>query len=551
MGLEESVDDGDELLVRRAPRWPLAFGALLLAGTAVLVGVAVTRDDDGADDPLRPSMARRVALPATGVFARGGVPDGADPALATALGERLPDFAIALDRWSRAVHAADQREVVAAAAAIDEAQTALLTPELVTALGEPAADKLAELLGRARDAAVVSDADADARATRYLTAIGAFNDALALAGHPFYLDGDVMEEGGGDRGRRIVIVYAFALAHVSLYRAGDRPVRALQLRRLDRLNWRHTLLGFTSPHHRDAIVLLDQVDQLLVSYVLPALAPNAEVELFDDASADPEAAWQRDVRARAGELIRTEYAGTRIDGPVAARLGVLLGQRRALFERWQRALEPRGVALIEPRALRLPELDRYAQLLQGVATPDELAELVAIEGELSGERTERVFAAVRDVIIASVERHEVQHRLDGERNDRPIPQPLHRYVGDDPTAVGAGLARDELSAYLAELARDELTPRVGLTLVVRFLFDRDRWATPECYAALAIVDGLATELGIVLPGDLVADGEVKREVVAHAYLAITARHPAELRAAARALWERVFRAPLPEISLIP
>jgi hypothetical protein len=119
---------------------------------------------------------------------------------------------------------------------------------------------------------------------------------------------------------------------------------------------------------------------------------------------------------------------------------------------------------------------------------------------------------------------------------------------------GAVAARAELSAYLAELARDPLTPRVGLTLIARFLFDRRMAGTPECYAALVIVEGLADELGVHAGHDggppLLADGAIDRHVAAQAFLALAALPPERLRAAARELWETLFAAPLPDLRLV-
>jgi hypothetical protein len=166
-----------------------------------------------------------------------------------------------------------------------------------------------------------------------------------------------------------------------------------------------------------------------------------------------------------------------------------------------------------------------------------------------------VFAAVREVLIASVERHEVQHRIDAAlAAPRPTPAELAEYVGaatgDDAERSPATRARDELSAYLAELARDRLTSRANLTLLGRFLFDRRSWGTVECYVALIIFQALGRELDVGDGGALVVHGEIDRERVARIYLALTLRSSAELGAAAQALWERLFAAPLPPLRVL-
>jgi len=98
-------------------------------------------------------------------------------------------------------------------------------------------------------------------------------------------------------------------------------------------------------------VLLDQVDELLVTYVLPGLGEGAGIELFDADDATP-----REVRAaverRAGELVRDEYGkdarARRREGsaprPTARR-------RRELFEAFEKLVAARGLVLQPPSKL--------------------------------------------------------------------------------------------------------------------------------------------------------------------------------------------------------
>jgi hypothetical protein len=183
---------------------------------------------------------------------------------------------------------------------------------------------------------------------------------------------------------------------------------------------------------------------------------------------------------------------------------------------------------------------------------DELREMMEIDAALDDRTRIDAFAALRSALAASVERHEVQHRLDAlGPQPPPMPAPLEARVG--PLATGgkerrlAATARAELSAYLAELARDAQTPRVGLTLIARFLFDQRLQGSPECYAALTILEGLAEGLGTPARAPLVHAGAVDRRAAADLYLALTALPPARLNAAARTLWERLFAAPLPDL----
>ena len=537
-----------------APRRRLWIAALvaLVAGSAAVVAVALRSRDAST---VRKDATQRPAPPPRGAFATGGVPSNADPALVRALQETLPDWVIALDRLTTASRENDPRGFDEAERAMATAREQLLGAEVRNLLGRAGVDRLRDVLDRAKDAAgAAREDDAKTAASEFLEAVGAFNDALAASGFGFYVDGDVIS---GPNSRRLVLLYMFRVVHVRLFESDTRRVRALQLRRLDKLNWTHRLLGFTSPHLREALVLLDQVDELLVNYVLPALSPGADVELFDEASMERPATWQTRVRDRAGQVIRTEYAATQgLDAAATVRLGQLLLARRKLFDRWTRALEGRGVVLRQPRTLRIERFDDLRQMLDGAVPDSELDELDELERNLHAKVNDRVFDAVRDVIIASVERHEVQHRIDAALpTARPVPAPLEQYTGPlldrrgEPREL-VQLARDELSAYLAELARDRLTPRVNFTLISRFLFDRDRWGSAECYAALVIFEGLASELDVAIEGELVVSGSIDREVIAEVYLAVTDRPEAEVRAAAEKLWERLFKASLPAIEIV-
>src|SRR5690606_25268197 len=143
-------------------------------------------------------------------------------------------------------------------------------------------------------------------------------------------------------------------------------------------------------------------------------------------------------------------------------------------------------------------------------------------------------------LLASVERHEVQHRLDYGR-PRPLPMPaqLAAFVGplrasDGTPHHGAARSLAELSAYLAELARDRQTVRTGLSVLAQFLIMPAHWGTAECYAAIVLLEELTRELAIE-GASLVQGGEIDRMRVTDLYLALTAMPPDTVRAAARRL----------------
>ena len=540
-------------------RWWATAGAGVLL-TAIVAGagaVAITVGrEEGAAGRGGPAAAPGAEVAAEraarGAFATGGVPSPVpgDALIARALGEDVPAFLIALDRRTDAIRSGSG-DRGALEAEMGEARARALAPEVREALGEGGARALEALLAAARSAADARAGAEGPEAGALAEAVAALDDALAAGGIGYFADGDVITD--AESGRRFVLVYTFRVARVELFQAGAARVRALHLRRLDKLNWSHTLLGFTRPTLRVAAVLLDQLDEQVISLVAPGLAPGAPVPIFEPGSTAPARAA---VEARAGELVRDEYgAMPGLDASAAGKLGKLLGRRRALVAGWEKLAAARGMTLVVPAKLRLPE--GFAASVEGLAPRDEIRDLVEIDAALDDRTRTDAFAALRDALASSIERHEVQHRLDAlGPQPPPMPRALEARVG--PLAEhgkerrGAATARAELSAYLAELARDARTPRVGLTLIARFLFDERLQGAPESYAALGIVEGLARGLGVGAGAEarILRDGAIDRSAAAEVYLALAALPPDRLRAAAKGLWERLFGAPLPELRKI-
>lgn len=501
-------------------------------------------------EPPRYDASRRPAPRPAGVFLTGGRPAASHEAVHRALERDIPEFLVALDAWAEARHRG-HADLPRAERELSVARDRILGPEVKDALGEAGARRLRDVLARARAAHEAAPAVASEAADAFLEAVGAFDDVLAARGLAYFVDGDVLLQPGG---RRLVILYSFAVVHVTIFESEGRPVRALHLRRLDHLNWEHALLGFTRPHLREALVLLDPLERLLVTYVLPSLAEDGGVPLVDAESLVSAPPWRLDVERRAGQIVRADYGATPgLDREAAEELGRLLGRRNQLFVTWKPVLQARGITLEPPPGLLLP--DGYAGALVGAVPADELDELGRIERALATSRLGRTFEALRSVLAAAIERHEVQHRLDFARAfPPPMPQALEVYVGPARGPEGeerrfAAQARDELSAYLAELARDDRTVRVGLTLLSRFLFDKGMWGSAESYAALVVFEGLAHLRGL---GDvrLLREGTVDRAALARLYLSLTDLPPETLRADARRLWEALFGEPLPPLRAV-
>jgi hypothetical protein len=530
----------------RLQRWPSVLGALLLMALVLTGALAAYRSLRSV--PFQ-DVSQKPAPPMRGAYADGGVPVPGDPAVARTLSEALPTYLIKLDRWAQARRQGGaQGNVAALEAELAEARQRVLAPDAAQALGEAGTRRLDEMLSRAREAAEGPEESARLLGDRLLEAVGAFDDELAAQGLGWFVDGDLIRGSGGTR---LTIIYSFSVEGVSVFEAGPLHVRALSLRRADRLNWSHTLLGFTRPHLRHALVLLDPIERRLANVVGPALADGAVMPLFDQPPVGPDAPEVRArVEQRAGEAARAELVPRGISREAVGRLAEPLAQRAALYRKWQLALEPRRIRLTPPEGLRIPP-EAIADLAK-VVPRAELAELERIEAALADAALLATYHALRAVLVESVEQHEVQHRLDYARRERlPLPKALEAYVGpmehDGQERRAASQATAELSAYLAELARDRRTPRVNLALVARFLFDRTLWASAESYVALVIFDGLTRSLATATRGPFLHDGEIDRARVAEAWLELDQRPGDELRRAARTLWQEMFGEELAEL----
>lgn len=522
----------------RRPGWWLTISALLLL---LAGGAYYWHARQLARQALNPYDAlARAAPPPSGAFAAGGAPAGFSAAIEESLREGVPALVIALDRRSRA--RADGSSPSALAPydeAVKAATARLLSEKAERALGPNAFARLREVV-EAASAPVRGEEKAQGEAL--LLAIGAFNDALAAANLGYYLDGDVLAAEDAS----FATLYAFAVEHVSVFESEGRTIRALTLRRLDTLNISRSALGLARPQLREALLLREEIDSLLINEILPALAESGGVQLADEETSRLAPAWLTSIEQRAGEAVRAEYGPKLIKE--ATDLGRALARRRALFRQWQDKLSSRGLVLSTPERLEV-DASFYIELA-GAVPEAELDELRGIQTALTSPAAAGALEQARRLLASSVERHEVQHRLDFSRAE-PLPMPtlLEYYVGpllagDGSTRPVAQHARDELSAYLGELARDPDTVKVNLALVGRFLLDRGLWGTVECNAALVILREISSALSLPALDPLKA-GQIEREQVTARLLELLARDPNELRAAAARAYETIFQTSLP------
>ncbi len=528
----------------------VALGMVLLAGTAFGAWWAYLRkpaaDPIAVVDASAPSAPSPVEAPETllPITMHGAMPTADD--IFTA---RMLRFTIALDQAAKRGFADAGPESLELA----RAEEGLRSDDVQAALGPRAASAMGDLVHAAKVAAAAPTED-EPTVAAFEIATARLDNALVAAGLPYFVDASVIIDGA--RNKRLLLLYEFSIISTGLHASGPSKVRAVLLRRLDRLNWSHTLLGFVNPYRTYAVVLLDQIDEQLVTNVVPALAPEASMPLLASEAPDGEGggggAPPPEIAKRAGENVRAEVDEVLGTNKVAAReLGEAVRARRVLFDKWNERLKGRGT-LKSPARLDV-DVDVLAKELGPSIPPAELAELRALQKRLERIEVRRAYATLRDAFVASVERHEVQHRLD---QITPIATPKEL---DPLVPPGGGKAsenirshiRSELSAYLSQIARDEPLTRTTFTMLLRFLADPRVRGGAESYAALIAVEQLAQELGIKGIAPLVHDRQLDDARIEVAHRELTNVPAPKLRDAARKVWSRLFGAPFAPLERLP
>jgi hypothetical protein len=225
---------------------------------------------------------------------------------------------------------------------------------------------------------------------------------------------------------------------------------------------------------------------------------------------------------RAASAAGTEYA----------LLGVRrLGEARDGHERlgFSRDHQPFALVVldeIEPYAVSLGELARRQppSCLRAGASDAELGRCGAVLQELA-PRPEQVRLLV--------ERHELQHQIDGPQLTRS-PVVLRALAGYADDAIDE--VNRELSAYLAELTTPRVSPKLALVHVMPFVLERDG-------SALRFVVELELRALSGRP-----DAASPRELAA-IFDELSALSDDALRARARESYEELFDAELPEVKL--
>jgi hypothetical protein len=162
-----------------------------------------------------------------------------------------------------------------------------------------------------------------------------------------------------------------------------------------------------------------------------------------------------------------------------------------------------------------------------------------------GMRRAREVAVISDALTTAVELHEIQHLLDHRRKPSLTGRfdALASRLGDEHLARATMY---ETSAHLAQLARDGRTARTILGELMSNAFT-DVCSDADCLATLVLLEEIGAELGHATVGSLSQGKSYETNDIAALYVAIARHETAAVAGAARAAWERLFAAPLPDV----
>jgi hypothetical protein len=171
---------------------------------------------------------------------------------------------------------------------------------------------------------------------------------------------------------------------------------------------------------------------------------------------------------------------------------------------------------------------------EGVAATPDLQEGLGRCGELLAAAARGREQALPDAVVAGTERHELQHQIDGPH--LPLAGPVASLL-EGYTAEAQDRVNREVSAFLAELAGDDLVPRLALLQLAQYLLDRGTVGGIYPTTSVVVFEALG---GRTIRRGASIDGERFWRL----YAELFELPDAELRSRARATWANLFDAPL-------
>lgn len=373
----------------------------------------------------------------------------------------------------------------------------------------------------------------------------ALDDALAAADVPYYVDAVLLPR----MGRYRVLCSSYHVARRRRFASGERVVNGLDLERVDTLTFERSLLGYTRPEVHHALVLVSRVEDFLVEQALPSIHSVDESVIVRGYEDEQDVSWVTPFEQSVHEDLAREEREV-VTERALRDLAAAVVRRRIAIDAMTHALLSSGLRIREPRTLAYDTnlLAPYAR----AAGPAVLGEVRAAQRELDQASTVAAYEALERAHLASIARHEAQHRIDYE-DDRialHVPDRLAVYTGrteaEDQVNELAERSNAELSAYLSQVAREPARVLTNLVHVISFPMSRHDWSRPESYAALVIFEVLAHELGIGHE-DFVRDGRVVRAELAHVYASIRGHTGPAIADAATRGWASLYGVPLPPL----
>jgi hypothetical protein len=233
-------------------------------------------------------------------------------------------------------------------------------------------------------------------------------------------------------------------------------------------------------------------------------------------------------------------------------LGFLLAKRRWLLRRWQRDMHAQHLKLHIPKRL-IPESDYVANL--NIRVPREGLNLwTEIHRQLLEKRQYQTFLYFRKQLEKSVQRHELQHRIDFQKGLIPIPEAIADGLEisnplDAPLGSKQARSRDEFSAFVAQLAFSSPTAMIDLILLARYLFNKHMWGTIYSYVAMVVFEQLQEQL---FPEHVrfTFQGRISRRNLADLLLKLADTPNAKLRQAAQMIYQNQFHEQPEQLSLL-
>jgi hypothetical protein len=360
------------------------------------------------------------------------------------------------------------------------------------------------------------------------------SEAFASAGLGYHLEGRF-------RGA-FPIIQAYKVEQVVFVITNGAPRRVLSLRRLDNLNTAWAVLGMHDEDNGDPTLHLDRIDVNIATFVLPVLADKALYPLADHE-------WmlwdQNKATATAiGDAVRKDYvAALGLDAAKTQKLAALIVKRNDIIDEWRDKLGRKDIYFMTTDELFVPT--KLLDSLYDVVSHSQVDKVRSIDAQLAELEAPRIHARLHDLVAATVRRHEAQHGVDYDRDtELRYPQALQDQLGSPHDGDGderplVRSARAELSAYLAQVINDPVTPHASLWHLATMVFNKNSWGTGEYYAGVVVLEGLARHLGADTTTPRYKKGFDRDRMSAFAKL--IASQPADkLRDAAKALWNDLY-----------